>query len=92
MKMNPKSFRPKLLKVLSNRSQIGENIVLRRGVTFTCNKEGYQLMGLTHPSAGVTRGRFDESRFRPESYQTNFKQIFDVISSKIYRHNVPACQ
>ena len=34
--------------------QIGENIVLRRGVTFTCNKSGFTVTGLTHPSSSAT--------------------------------------
>ena len=50
-----------LLYMLTCITQIGENIVLRRGVTFTCKKEGYQLIGLTHPSgnaASVNYGRY----------------------------------
>ncbi len=43
-----------LLKICFAFRQIGENIVLRRGVTFTCKKEGYQLIGLTHPSGNAT--------------------------------------
>lgn len=34
--------------------QIGENIVLRRGVTFSCQKDGHRLIGLTHPSGSIT--------------------------------------
>ena len=28
--------------------------MLRRGVTFTCNKPGYSVIGLTHPSGSAT--------------------------------------